>query len=136
MFPVDVDTKTYRTDMVNKFKMLSGIDINDIFPQVLVAGADAGYLTEEGARLIDPTGNLQAGIPMCPPEGDAGTGMVSTNALKKRICSVSAGTSAFSLLVLDSEIKRVHRNIDFLSTPAGDLVANCQAHNCTTEINS
>lgn len=136
MFPIEIATHNYNQSMVEKFKDLTGFDINEIFPKVLVAGEDAGCLTAEGAKLIDPTGTLQPGIPMCPPEGDAGTGMVATNSLTKRMANVSAGTSAFAMLVLEKELNNVHKSLDMVTTPAGDLVAMAHSNNCTTEINS
>lgn len=105
-------------------------------PEVLVAGQDAGQLTEEGAKLLDASGKLQAGAIACPPEGDAGTGMVATNSLAQRTGNISAGTSAFAMLVLEKDLKELHTTIDMVTTPAGDLVAMSHANNCTTEINT
>ncbi|MDO5329260.1 MAG: FGGY-family carbohydrate kinase [Coriobacteriia bacterium] len=136
MFPIEIATHTYNQSMIDKFKELTNFDINCVFPKVLVAGEDAGTLSEEGAKLLDKSGTLKAGIPMCPPEGDAGTGMVATNSLSPRMGNVSAGTSAFAMLVLEKELKCVHRSLDMVTTPAGDLVAMAHANNCTTEINS
>lgn len=104
-------------------------------PKVLVAGEAAGTLTEDGAKLLDPSGTLQAGALACPPEGDAGTGMVATNSLEVRTGNVSAGTSAFAMLVLENELSKVHMELDMVTTPVGDLVAMSHANNCTTEIN-
>ena len=97
--------------------------LKEILPKVLVAGKGAGRLTEEGARLLDPTGNLKAGIPLCPPEGNAGTGMTATNCVAKKCCNVSAGTSVFAMVVLEDELSKVHKEIDLVMTPAGDPVA-------------
>ena len=105
-------------------------------PKVLLAGEDAGGLTEAGARLLDPSGTLQAGIPLCPPEGDAGTGMVATNSVKERTGNVSAGTSAFTMIVLEKELQNVYPEIDIVTTPSGELVAMVHTNNCTSDINA
>ena len=105
-------------------------------PEVLVAGQNAGTLTEEGAKLLDPSGKLTAGAIACPPEGDAGTGMVATNSLAVRTGNISAGTSAFAMLVLEENLKNLHTTIDMVTTPSGNLVAMSHANNCTTEINA
>ena len=110
--------------------------IREILPEVLVAGEDAGVLTEEGAKLLDPTGTLQSGIPMCPPEGDAGTGMVATNAVKQRTGNVSAGTSSFSMIVLEKELSKPYEMIDMVTTPDGSLVAMVHCNNCTSDLNA
>ncbi len=140
MFPVDTEKMCYREDMVEKFQELIAPygfpwKLVDILPQILVAGEDAGCLTEEGARLLDVSGHLHAGIPMCPPEGDAGTGMVATNSVEKRTGNVSAGTSAFAMIVLEHELSKPHRELDMVTTPAGDLVAMAHSNNCTSDIN-
>ena len=93
----------------------------------MLAGEDAGKLTPEGAKFLDPTGTLQAGVPLCPPEGDAGTGMVATNAIKKRTGNVSAGTSVFAMIVLEKELSKPYPEIDLVTTPVGDLVGMCIA---------
>ena len=113
-----------------------GWKLKEILPQVLPAGACAGYLTEEGAKLLDPTGTLQAGIPMCPPEGDAGTGMVATGAVHPRTGSISAGTSGFSLQVLERPLKNYYPEIDVVSTPAGKTVAMAHTNTCSSEIDA
>lgn len=141
MFPVDSETKDYNEEMVQKFDKLVepyGFPwkLRDIMPQVMVAGQDAGCLTEEGARLLDPSGKLQAGIPMCPPEGDAGTGMVATNSVRQRTGNVSAGTSVFAMIVLEKELTRPYKEIDMVTTPAGDLVAMAHSNNCTSDLNA
>ncbi|MBO4596779.1 MAG: FGGY-family carbohydrate kinase [Bacteroidaceae bacterium] len=141
MIPVDSTTKTYCADMVEKFDKLVapkgyGWKLLDIFPKVLVAGEDAGKLTAEGAAKLDVSGNLQAGIPLCPPEGDAGTGMVATNAVKQRTGNVSAGTSSFSMIVLEKELSKAYEPIDMVTTPDGSPVAMVHCNNCTSDINA
>lgn len=105
-------------------------------PKVLEAGESAGTLTEAGAKLLDVSGQLQAGTPLCPPEGDAGTGMVATNSVAKRTGNVSAGTSVFAMIVLEKELSKVYPEIDLVTTPVGDLVAMVHANNCTSDINA
>ena len=108
----------------------------DILPKVLIAGENAGYLTEEGAKILDPSGTLEAGCPMCPPEGDAGTGMVATNTVMKKTGNVSAGTSVFAMIVLEHDLSKVYEQLDMVTTPSGDLVAMAHSNNCTTDLNS
>ena len=110
--------------------------IREILPEVLVAGEDAGTLTEEGAKFLDPTGTLKAGIPMCPPEGDAGTGMTATNSVAVRTGNVSAGTSVFAMAVLEKDLTKPYEEIDLVTTPAGDLVAMVHCNNCTSDLNA
>jgi sugar (pentulose or hexulose) kinase len=110
--------------------------IQGILPVVLPAGANAGTLTPEGARLLDPAGNLRAGIPLCPPEGDAGTGMVATNSVAERTGNVSAGTSIFAMVVLERELSRVYPEIDMVTTPAGKPVAMAHCNNCTSDLDA
>ena len=141
MFPVDPETKDYNEEMVQKFDKLVepyGFPwkLRDIMPEVKVAGEAAGCLTESGAKLLDPSGKLQAGIPMCPPEGDAGTGMVATNSVRQRTGNVSAGTSVFAMIVLEKELSRPYKEIDMVTTPAGDLVAMAHSNNCTSDLNA
>lgn len=141
MFPIDIATKDYNESMVQKFEELIAPygypwKLRDILPQALVAGEDAGTLTEEGAKLLDVSGKLQAGVPMCPPEGDAGTGMAATNSVKKRTGNVSAGTSVFAMIVLENELSRPYKEIDMVTTPAGDLVAMAHSNNCTSDLNA
>lgn len=141
MFPVDPVTKDYNEEMVQKFDKLVepyGFPwkLRDIMPEAKVAGEAAGCLTEAGARLLDPSGKLQAGIPMCPPEGDAGTGMVATNSVRQRTGNVSAGTSVFAMIVLEKELSRPYKEIDMVTTPAGDLVAMAHSNNCTSDLNA
>lgn len=141
MIPVDPDTKDYSAEMVRKFDSLIaskslGWTLTEILPKVLVAGQHAGVLTPEGAALLDPTGTLQPGIPFCPPEGDAGTGMVATNAVLKRTGNVSAGTSSFSMIVLEKDLSKPYEMIDMVTTPDGSLVAMVHCNNCTSDLNA
>lgn len=138
MFPIDVATGQFNREMINKFNNLleTTWKLEDIMPGVLTAGENAGTLTENGAKLLDPSGNLKAGIPLCPPEGDAGTGMVATNSVAKRTGNVSAGTSVFAMIVLEKELSKVYPEIDLVTTPTGELVAMVHANNCTSDINA
>lgn len=141
MFPIDPSAKTYYTSMLEKFDAVTASRgfswrISDLLPKVLVAGQQAGVLTEAGARMLDPTGTLQPGCPLCPPEGDAGTGMAATNSVKRRTGNVSAGTSVFSMLVLEKELSRPYEELDMVTTPAGDLVAMVHCNNCTSDLNA
>ncbi len=141
MFPIDTDKNDYRQDMLDKFDALVedrsfSWKIRDILPQVLTAGDDAGVLTPEGAALLDESGCLEAGVPMCPPEGDAGTGMAATNSVAKRTGNVSAGTSVFAMVVLEKELKKVYPEIDLVTTPDGSLVGMVHANNCTSDLNA
>jgi sugar (pentulose or hexulose) kinase len=140
MFPIDMGSKDYHPEMLNQFSehiQDKGYqwNIKDILPKVLVAGENAGTLTKEGAKLLDISGNLSSGIPMCPPEGDAGTGMVATNTVAKRTGNVSAGTSVFAMIVLEKELSKLHEELDMVTTPSGDLVAMAHSNNCTTDLN-
>ena len=110
--------------------------LSGILPDVLLAGEDAGALTEEGAQLLDPSGNLKAGVPLCPPEGDAGTGMVATNSVAPRTGNVSAGTSVFAMVVLEKELSKVYPEIDLVTTPSGDPVGMVHCNNCTSDLNA
>lgn len=141
MFPIDTDKKTYRGDMIQKFDDLVAEKkyswkLMDILPEVMIAGEDAGVLTEEGAKLLDVSGALMAGIPLCPPEGDAGTGMAATNSVAKRTGNVSAGTSVFAMIVLEKELSKVYPEIDLVTTPSGNLVAMVHCQNCTSDLNA
>lgn len=141
MFPIDPKTKDYDAAMVEKFDALiadRGFDwkLTDILPKSLNAGEVAGTLTEEGAKLLDVTGTLEAGIPLAPPEGDAGTGMAATNSVKQRTGNVSAGTSIFGMIVLEKELQKVYPEIDLVTTPDGSLVAMVHANNCTSDLNA
>ena len=141
MFPIDGNAKAYNAVMVDKFNARireKGIDIKllDIMPRLLLAGEDAGVLTQEGALMLDPTGDLKPGIKMCPPEGDAGTGMVATNSVARRTCNVSAGTSCFAMVVLEKDLENLHREIDMVTTPDGLPVAMVHCNNCTSDLNA
>lgn len=141
MLPIDPATKNYSAEMVDKFDKLiapKGFSwkLLDILPKVLNAGENAGFLTPEGAKKLDVSGHLKAGIPVCPPEGDAGTGMVATNAVKQRTGNVSAGTSSFSMIVLEKELSRPYEMIDMVTTPDGSLVAMVHCNNCTSDLNA
>ena len=141
MIPVDPKTKTYDAAMVEKFDKLiepKGFawKLLDILPKSLSAGEDAGFLTPEGAKRLDVSGHLKPGVPVCPPEGDAGTGMVATNSVKQRTGNVSAGTSSFSMIVLEKELSKPYEMIDMVTTPDGSLVAMVHCNNCTSDINA
>ena len=141
MIPVNPETKNYDATMVEKFDNLiadKGFSwkLEDVLPKVLLAGENAGTLTEEGAKRLDISGNLQAGAPLCPPEGDAGTGMVATNAVKQRTGNVSAGTSSFSMIVLEKELSKPYEMIDMVTTPDGSPVAMVHCNNCTSDLNA
>jgi sugar (pentulose or hexulose) kinase len=140
MFPVDPATRDYDSRMLAQVdELLAGRrpgdrELRALLPEVLVAGQDAGRLTEEGAALLDPSGTLRAGIPLCPPEGDAGTGMVATNAVAPRTGNVSVGTSIFAMVVLERPLERVHHELDVVTTPTGDLVAMVHCNNGASEL--
>lgn len=141
MFPIDIAKGNYDEKMIAKFDSLIeskgyGWKLADILPKVLSAGEKAGCLTAEGAKLLDPSGKLQAGIPFCPPEGDAGTGMAATNSVKVHTGNISAGTSVFAMVVLDKDLSKVYPQIDLVTTPDGALVAMVHCNNCTSEINA
>ena len=135
MFPIDSNTNQYDAEMVKKFNELTGVDLLSLLPEVLSAGDEAGNLTKEGALYLDPSGELEAGIPLVPCEGDAGTGMVATNSVRVRTGNVSAGTSDFAMVVVDKKLK-VHREIDMVTTPVGKPVAMVHCNNCTSDINA
>ncbi|XYG86176.1 FGGY-family carbohydrate kinase [Heyndrickxia coagulans] len=141
VFPVDEETGTYREDFLDTFDQLENVapypwHIREVLPKVLKAGEYAGTLTPEGAALLDVNGNLQAGSLMAPPEGDAGTGMVCTNSVRKRTGNISVGTSAFSMIVLDQPLEKVYRDIDIVTTPSGAPVAMVHINNCSSDINA
>ncbi len=141
MFPIDLTTQNYNAGMVEKFDALIedrgySWELLDLLPKVLNAGEQAGALTKEGACLLDPTGQLEAGIPFCPPEGDAGTGMVATNSVEARTGNVSAGTSVFAMIVLEKDLSRAHHEIDLVTTPDGKLVAMAHTNNCSSDLNA
>lgn len=139
MFPIDPATRDYDAAMLRQFGQMAAahepaLDVASLLPEVLVAGQDAGRLTPEGAALLDPTGTLQPGTPLCPPEGDAGTGMVATNAVAARTGNISAGTSIFAMVVLERALTTVHPELDVVTTPAGDLVAMVHCNNGASEL--
>ncbi|HIS30443.1 MAG TPA: FGGY-family carbohydrate kinase [Candidatus Limivivens intestinipullorum] len=141
MFPIDVRECAFNKEMIRLFDEAVAEKgypwkLEALLPKVLRAGETAGTLTCEGAKLLDPTGTLQAGIPLCPPEGDAGTGMAATNSVAKRTGNVSAGTSVFAMVVLEKELAKVHPEIDLVTTPSGDLVAMVHCNNCTSDLNA
>lgn len=141
MLPIDSKTKNYDATMVQKFNDLIAPKgypwkLEDILPKCLVAGENAGYLTAHGAQRLDVTGHLKPGCPLCPPEGDAGTGMTATNAVKQRTGNVSAGTSSFSMIVLEKELSKPSEMIDMVTTPDGSPVAMVHCNNCTSDINA
>lgn len=141
MFPIDSKTHDYDKGMLEKFNRVLKAEniawkLEDILPKVLVAGDGAGVLTEAGARLLDPAGGIEAGIPLCPPEGDAGTGMVATNSVAERTGNVSAGTSVFAMIVLENALSKLYPEIDLVTTPSGKPVAMVHSNNCTSDLNA
>ena len=141
MFPIDATTGGYDAGLVERYDALvrTRTDLPalaDLLPEALVAGDPAGELTAEGAALLDPTGSLRPGIPLCPPEGDAGTGMVATNSVAPRTGNVSAGTSIFAMIVLERPLERVHHELDLVTTPAGDPVAMVHCNNGASELSA
>jgi len=141
MFPIDSTINNFDPKMLQKFTEIVkplgfGWNINDLLPKVLNAGENAGSLTAEGAKLLDPEGSLKAGIPFCPPEGDAGTGMVATNSVAERTGNVSAGTSIFAMIVLEKALSKLYEEIDMVTTPAGKPVAMVHCNNCTTDLDA
>ena len=141
VFPIDSEHGQYNNEMLVRFNNLIAKrqlpwSIENVLPKILTAGNPAGFLTEEGARLLDPTGDLLPGSMFCPPEGDAGTGMVATNSIRPKTGNISAGTSIFSMVVLEDELNGVYPEIDLVTTPVGDTVAMVHANNCSTELNA
>jgi sugar (pentulose or hexulose) kinase len=141
MFPIDSETNYYDVHKIKLFNELLEAEniswkLEDILPEVLLSGDAAGVLTEEGAKLLDPTGGLQAGVPLCPPAGDAGTGMVATNSVAERTGNVSAGTSVFAMIVLEKPLSKVYPEIDIVTTPTGKPVAMVHSNTCTSDINA
>lgn len=140
MFPIDIATGQFNARMVQQFdELVAGKydwKLEDVLPAVYTAGQQAGVLTEAGAKLLDPTGTLQAGVPLCPPEGDAGTGMAATNSVAQRTGNVSAGTSVFGMIVMEKELSKVYNEIDLVTTPDGSLVAMVHCNNCTSDLNA
>lgn len=141
MFPIDSETGDYDKEMLQKFQSMIqdknySWKIQNILPSVRIAGQECGALTEQGAKLLDPEGDLQPGIALCPPEGDAGTGMVATNSVAKHTGNVSAGTSVFAMVVLEQALQEVHKEIDMVTTPDGSAVGMVHANNCTSDLNA
>jgi len=141
MFPIDSKTNDYDASRIELFNQRLGEEkitwrLLDILPKVLVAGDTAGALTEDGARLLDRTGSLKSGIPLCPPEGDAGTGMVATNSVAVRTGNVSAGTSVFAMIVLERALSKLHPEIDMVTTPSGKPVAMAHTNTCTSDLDA
>jgi sugar (pentulose or hexulose) kinase len=138
MFPIDPSTRGFDRGMLETVDgLLAGRlrrPVAELLPEVLPAGHEAGTLTEAGAALLDPSGTLRPGIPLCPPEGDAGTGMVATNAVAPRTGNVSVGTSIFAMIVLERALAAVHPEIDVVTTPAGDPVAMVHCNNGASEL--
>ena len=141
MFPIDSNASYYDTDMLGKFDELVAHKnyawtLKGILPEVLSAGEAGGILTNEGAKLLDLSGKLQDGVPLCPPEGDAGTGMVATNSVAERTGNVSAGTSVFAMVVLEKSLSKVYPEIDMVTTPTGKPVAMVHCNNCTSDLDA
>jgi len=141
MFPIDPDTLDFDAKMVDRFNLAAAANgypwkLREILPKVLPAGAVAGALSPEGALLLDPTGTLQAGIPLCPPEGDAGTGMVATSSVRVRTGNVSAGTSVFAMLVLEKKLSKARPEIDVVTTPDGKVVGMAHSNNCSSDLDA
>ena len=141
MFPIDSAKNKFNAKMLEQFDELAapcgcGWKISGILPAVLCAGEAAGTLTQEGAKLLDPGGSLKAGIPLCPPEGDAGTGMAATNSIAERTGNVSAGTSIFAMIVMEKSMSEVHPEIDIVTTPEGKPVAMVHCNNCTSDLDA
>lgn len=141
VFPIDIDTLDYDIRMVNTFDRITednafGWKLKQILPKVLIAGEKAGSLTETGALLLDPSGDLQSGSVFCPPEGDAGTGMVATNSIAPTTGNISAGTSAFAMIVLEKRLSQVYEELDLVTTPDGKWVAMAHSNNCSSDINA
>lgn len=141
MFPIDIATGQFNEKMIAQFNEAVADKgyawkVQDILPAVYTAGQQAGALTAEGAKLLDPTGTLEAGVPFCPAEGDAGTGMAATNSVARRTGNVSAGTSVFGMIVLEKELSKVYDAIDLVTTPDGSLVAMVHCNNCTSDLNA
>lgn len=141
MFPIDSETKQFDARMISAFDDLIADEgfswqLSDLLPAVKTAGQQAGILTAEGALKLDPSGKLGAGIPMCPPEGDAGTGMTATNSVRVRTGNVSAGTSVFSMIVTEKPLSKPYEEIDMVTTPTGEPVAMVHCNNCTSDLNA
>ncbi len=141
VFPINDDTRQYDSDMICKFEEIIkdkkyGWKVSDILPEIMLAGENAGVLTKKGAKMLDPSGKFKAGVPMCPPEGDAGTGMVATNSVRQRTGNVSAGTSVFAMAVLERPLSKLHPEVDMVTTPSGDPVAMVHCNNFLSDIDA
>lgn len=141
MFPIDSEKLDYNSEMLEKFSEIPSVkampwNIRDILPKVLLAGDSSAKLTDDGAKMLDETGTLQGGAVVCPPEGDAGTGMVATNAVLPKTGNISAGTSVFSMVVLEKALGGVYSKIDMVTTPSGAPVAMVHCNNCSSEIDA
>ena len=141
IFPIDPASGSYDAAMTARFDELTqgtrfAQKLGDVLPQIVPVGECAGKLTEAGAKLLDPSGTFKSGVPFCPPEGDAQTGMAATNSIAQRTGNVSAGTSIFAMIVLEQSLKAVHREIDIVTTPCGDPVAMVHCNNCTTDFDA
>lgn len=141
MFPIDELTQDYNESMVKQFDDLIATKdypwkLKEILPKVYISGEQAGELTGIGAKILDRSRNLQPGTPICPPEGDAGTGMVATNSVRKRTGNVSVGTSVFAMIVLEKELSKVYPEIDLVTTPNGSPVGMVHANNCSSDLNA
>ena len=141
MFPIDIATGQFNARMMEQFNDAVAEKgyawkVQEVLPAVHTAGQQAGVLTAEGVKLLDPTGTLEAGVPVCPAEGDAGTGMAATNSVAQRTGNVSAGTSVFGMIVLEKELSKVYDAIDLVTTPDGSLVAMVHCNNCTSDLNA
>ncbi|WP_339803930.1 FGGY-family carbohydrate kinase [Paenibacillus sp. FSL R5-0744] len=141
MFPIDETTRNFNASMIQQFDELVASKAypwktSDLLPKVYVAGEQAGVLSEAGAKILDPSLHLQSGIPLSPPEGDAGTGMVATNSVRKRTGNVSVGTSVFAMIVLEKELSKVYPEIDMVTTPNGSSVGMVHANNCSSDLNA
>ena len=141
IFPIDPETLDFDRRMLDQFDELiqpAGYPwkVGEILPKVLVAGQVAGHLTEQGARFLDPSGELEAGVPLCPPEGDAQTGMAATNSVAKRTGNISAGTSGFLMAVMEKSMSKMYRAIDIIQTPDGSTVGMIHANTCTSDLDA
>ena len=141
MFPIDESTKQYNQLMIKQFNDLIAANdypwtLQEILPEIRISGEQSGELTEIGAKILDQSQNLQPGIPLCPPEGDAGTGMVATNSVRKRTGNISVGTSVFAMIVMEKELTKVYPEIDLVTTPNGSPVAMVHANNCSSDLNA
>lgn len=141
MFPIDGEAGTYDPSKIALFEAFCReqgypVSINALYPTPRSAGECAGFLTDEGARLLDPSGALRSGIPFCPPEGDGGTGMVASDCIRSGVGSLSMGTSAFAMAVLEQPLKGCYRELDVMATPTGKPTVLVHCNNCTGEIDA